>query len=113
MSTTVTNSFVSQFSSNVQLLSQQMGSLLRDAVSTESVTGEKSFHDQVGSAAAVAKTSRHADTPLMDTPHTRRMITMTDYEYADLIDDNDKVKMLIDPTSTYARAAAAAIKLVA
>jgi len=44
---------------------------------------------------------------------TRRMITMTDYEYADLIDDNDKVKMLIDPTSTYARAAAAAIKLVA
>ena len=113
MSTTVTNSFVSQFSSNVQLLSQQMGSLLRDAVSTESVTGEKSFHDQVGAAAAVAKTSRHADTPLMDTPHTRRMITMTDYEYADLIDDNDKVKMLIDPTSTYARAAAAAIKLVA
>ena len=31
------------------------------------------------------------------------------YEYADLVDDADKVRMLIDPTSTYARAAAAAI----
>jgi len=109
MSTTITNAFVNQFSSNVQMLSQQMGSLLRDSVSTESVTGEKSFHDQVGQAAAVAKTSRHADTPLMDTPHTRRMITMQEYEYADLIDDGDKVKMLIDPTSTYAKAAAAAM----
>ena len=113
MSTSISTAFVSQFSSNVQLLSQQMGSLLRDAVSNESVTGEKSFHDQVGSATAVAKTSRHADTPRMDTPHTRRMITMTEYEYADLIDDGDKVRMLNDPTSTYARAAAAAIKLVA
>jgi len=109
MSTSITNAFVSQFSSNVQMLSQQMGSLLRDSVATESVTGEKSFHDQVGQAAAVAKTSRHSDTPLMDTPHTRRMITMQEYEYADLIDDGDKVKMLIDPTSTYAKAAAAAM----
>jgi len=109
MSTTISTAFVSQFSANVQMLSQQMGSLLRDSVATESVTGEKSFHDQVGSAAAVAKTSRHADTPLMDTPHTRRMITMTEYEYADLIDDGDKVRMLIDPTSTYAKAAAAAM----
>jgi len=39
----------------------------------------------------------------------RRMVTLTDYEYADLIDDQDKLRMLIDPTSTYARAAAAAI----
>ena len=31
---------------------------------------------------------------------------MDHYEYADLIDDQDKVQMLIDPTSTYANAAA-------
>ena len=41
-----------------------------------------------------------------DTPHSRRMVTMDHYEYADLIDDQDKVQMLIDPTSTYANAAA-------
>lgn len=34
---------------------------------------------------------------------------MDSYEWADLIDDADKVRMLIDPTSAYARTAAAAI----
>lgn len=109
MSTQVTTAFVQQFSSNVQLLSQQRGSLLRNAVSEESVTGEKAFFDQVGSVAAVKRSSRHGDTPLLETPHSRRMVTMDTYEWADLIDDADKVRMLIDPTSTYAQAAAAAM----
>ena len=109
MSTQITTAFVNQFSSNVQMLSQQMGSLLREAVDVESVPGEKAFFDQVGEAAAVAKTSRHSDTPLVETPHSRRMVSLTTYEWADLIDDADKVRMLVDPTSSYARAAAAAI----
>tara|TARA_R100001510_G_scaffold8337_1_gene6410 strand:+ start:397 stop:1257 length:861 start_codon:yes stop_codon:yes gene_type:complete len=109
MSTQITTAFVNQFSSNVQMLSQQMGSLLRTAVDSESVNGEKAFFDQVGAASAVLRTSRHADTPLVETPHSRRMVTMSDYEYADLIDDQDKVRLLVDPTSTYSRAAAAAM----
>ena len=109
MSSQITTAFVNQFSANIQMLSQQMGSLLRPAVDVETVNGEKAFFDQVGSAAAVLRTTRHADTPLIDTPHSRRMVTMSDYEYADLIDDQDKVRMLIDPTSTYSRAAAAAM----
>ena len=109
MSSQITTAFVNQYSSNIQMLSQQMGSLLRGAVDVESVSSEKAFFDQVGSAAAVLRTTRHADTPLIDTPHSRRMVTMSDYEYADLIDDQDKVRLLVDPTSTYARAAAAAM----
>ena len=109
MSTQITTAFVNQYSSNVQLLSQQMGSLLRNAVDVETVNGDKAFFEQVGSAAAEEKTTRNSDTPLMDTPHSRRMVTLADYEYADLIDDQDKIRMLIDPTSTYAKAAAAAI----
>ncbi len=109
MSTQITTAFVQQYSANVQMLSQQMGSLLRDTVDSESVNGDKAFFEQVGQAAAQARTTRHGDTPLMETPHSRRMVTLTDYEYADLIDDQDKLRMLIDPTSTYARAAAAAI----
>tara|TARA_R110001599_G_scaffold166158_1_gene355632 strand:+ start:488 stop:781 length:294 start_codon:yes stop_codon:yes gene_type:complete len=92
MSTQVTTAFVNQFSANVQMLSQQMGSLLRPAVDVESVTGEKAFFDQVGSVAAVAKASRHADTPILDTPHSRRQVSLTTYEWADLIDDSDKVR---------------------
>ena len=109
MSTQITTAFSQQFSANVQLLSQQTGSILRGGVSEEAVTGEKAFFDQVGAAAAVKRTSRHQDTPTVETPHSRRMVTMDSYEWADLIDDADKVRMLIDPTSTYARAAAAAM----
>ena len=109
MSAQITTAFSQQFSTNVQLLSQQRGSILRGGVSEESVTGEKAFFDQVGAAAAVKRTSRHGDTPVVETPHSRRMVTMDSYEWADLIDDADKVKMLIDPTSTYAQAAAAAM----
>ena len=79
MSTQITTAFVNQFSSNVSMLSQQMGSLLRGAVDTESVTGEKAFFDQVGSVAAVAKQSRHSDTPILETPHSRRQVTLTTY----------------------------------
>ena len=109
MSTQITTAFSQQFSSNVMLLSQQKGSLLRRAVSEESIVGEKAFFDQVGSAVAQKRTTRHGDTPLSDTPHSRRMVTMDHWEYADLIDDPDKIQTLIDPTSSYANAAAYAI----
>ena len=109
MSTQINTAFVNQFSANVTMLSQQMGSLLRSTVDTETVNGEKAFFDQVGSAAAAVRTTRHADTPMMETPHSRRMVTLQDFEYADLIDDQDKIRMLSDPTSVYAKAAAAGI----
>ena len=109
MSSQVTTAFVQQYSANVQMLSQQMGSLLRDKVRVESVTGKNAFLDQVGSVTAVEKTSRHSDTPQIDTPHARRRISLADYEFADLIDQQDKVRLLIDPTSSYAQAAAMAM----
>ena len=109
MSTNITTAFVNQFSSNVAMLSQQKSSLFRNAVGVESVTGEKAFFDQVGSSAAVLRSSRHADTPLVDTPHSRRQVALSDYEWGDLVDDQDQVRLLINPTSTYAQAAAAAL----
>jgi hypothetical protein len=36
-------------------------------------------------------------------------LSLADYEWADLVDDVDKVRMLVDPTSSYAKAAAAAM----
>ena len=109
MSNQITTAFVQQYSSNVQMLSQQMGSVLRGVVDVESVTGKSSFFDQVGKTTAVVRSSRHADTPQIDTPHSRRRVTLADYEWADLIDNADKVRLLIDPTSSYAKAAAAAM----
>ena len=109
MSSQITTAFVEQYSANIQMLSQQMGSLLRDKVRVESVVGKNAFFDQVGSVTAVLKTSRHSDTPQIDTPHSRRRVSLGDYEFADLIDQQDKVRLLIDPTSSYAQAAAMAM----
>ena len=109
MSNQITTAFVQQYSNNVQMLSQQKGSLLRSSVDVETVVGKNAFFDQVGSALAVKRTTRHADTPQMDTPHARRRVSLVDYEYADLIDNQDKIRTLIDPTSAYASAAAYAL----
>ena len=109
MSNQITTAFVQQYSNNVQMLSQQKGSLLRNTVDAETVVGKNAFFEQVGVATAVKRVSRHGDTPQIDTPHSRRRVSMVDYEYADLIDKQDQVRTLIDPTSSYAQAAAFAL----
>ena len=109
MSSQITTAFVEQYSANIQMLSQQMGSLLRDAVRNESIVGKDAYFDQIGKVTAQLKVSRHADTPQIDTPHSRRRVSISDYEFADLIDQQDKVRLLIDPTSSYAKAAAYAM----
>ena len=109
MSVQITTAFVEQYSANVMHLSQQKGSRLRSAVDMETVTGKNAFFEQIGSVAARKRPSRHADTPQMDTPHARRRVSLVDYDWADLIDNEDRVRMLIDPTSPYAQAAAFAM----
>lgn len=102
MSFEITTAFVQQYSGNVQLLSQQQGSRFRHAVREESQTGKNAFYDQIGATTARKRTERHGDTPLISTPHSRRRVGLIDFDWADLIDDMDKVRMLIDPTSSYA-----------
>lgn len=101
---------VKQFGSNIEMLVQQMGSRLRNAVRIESgIVGEEAYFDQLAETAAVQKVARNSDTPLVKSDHRRRRVTMYDYEWADLIDKEDQLKMLIDPTSYYVRNAAAAL----
>ena len=109
MSVQITTAFVEQYKGNVEHLVQQKGSRLRDCVSVESVTGKNAFFEQIGSTAAQVRTSRHSDTPRMDTPHSRRRVSLADYDWSDLIDNEDRVRMLIDPTGPYAKAAAMAM----
>jgi len=109
MSTQITTAFVEQYKSNVLHLAQQKGSRLRNAVRVEMVTGKSAFFERIGSTAAEKRTSRHSDTPRMDTPHSRRKVSLDDYDWADLIDQEDKVRMLISPQSEYAIAGANAM----
>ena len=105
MSQQITEAFVQQYSSNVFHLSQQKGSRLRGTVRNEQQVGKSAFYDRIGAVAAVKKAGRHSSTPQLDTPHSRRRVTLEDYEWADLVDDQDKIRMLNDPTSEYAMAA--------
>ena len=110
MSVHVTTSFVKQFSANVQLLVQQMGSRLRNSVTLETgKVGEEVFMDRIESVAAQRVSSRHADSPLMSTPHDRRKVTPNDFDWGDMIDNPDKLRMLIDPASAYSANAAMAM----
>lgn len=106
MSSKITEAFVQQYNANVFHLSQQKGSRLQPAVRNESQKSKAAFWDRIGTVAATLKVGRHSNTPQSDTPHTRRMVTMNDYEWADLVDNQDKLRMLLDPTSEYAMAAA-------
>ena len=109
MSVQITTAFVRQYHSNVVHLSQQKGSRLRMGVRVEMVNGKSAFFDQIAATAARKRTSRHADTPRMDTPHKRRRVTLDDFDWADLVDSEDKIRMLNDPASEYAEAAAMAM----
>ena len=106
MSSQITTAFVEQYKNNVMDLVQQKGSRLRNAVMTDTVVGNKRFFEQVGTTNAQLRTSRHADSPLVNTPHLRRSLTLDDYEWGDLIDNADRVRLLIDPQDAYARNAA-------
>ena len=109
MSTQITTAFVEQYKSNVFHLAQQKGSRLRGAVKSETVTGTSHYFERIGATAAQVRTTRHSNTPQIDTPHSRRKVTLADYDWADLNDQEDKVRMLISPQSEYAKAGAYAM----
>jgi hypothetical protein len=105
MSIQITTAFVKQYNAEVFHLSQQKGSRLQMAVRNETQRGKSQFYDRLGAVTAQKKVSRHSDTPQIDTPHSRRRVTLADYEWADLIDKEDLRRMLMDPAGRYAEAA--------
>lgn len=105
MSVNVNTAFVQQYSTNVMMLLQQQGSRLRDTVLNYSFLGKAaSVVEQFGSVNPVFGLGRHSDTPLISTPHDKRWAYPTDAEWGDMVDEQDKLRMLIDPTSQYVMA---------
>jgi hypothetical protein len=109
MANTISEAFVEQFKANVYQLSQQRGSRLGNSVRIESLTGNVHNFERMGAVAAQLKTARHADTPILDAPHSRRRVSPEDWEWGDLVDREDKLRLIINPTSEYAIAGANAL----
>jgi hypothetical protein len=109
----ITTASVQQYRANVEMLLQQQDSRLRNAVTVGSYVGKAaSVVEQFGEATAVERTSRHADTPLLDLSQDKRWVFPKDYEWASLIDNQDRLRAIIELTSPYAMAGAAAMNRV-
>lgn len=94
--------FVQSYSTNVTFLLQDKGGKLAQYVQVGSYVGNlASPVDQVGAVKAQRRTTRHSDTPLISTPGDRRWVEPIDWEWADLIDQQDRLRLLIDPQSAY------------
>ncbi len=110
MSNQITTGFVRSYSADVQHLLQTQGSMLRNYVMWDTYTGDGGRAvNQIGTVAAVKRVTRHADTPVVETPHAARWVDPVDYELADLIDSQDKLRMLFDPAGPYQKAQAMAL----
>lgn len=94
--------YVQQFSTNVQLLLQQKGSRLRQAVMSGTHVGSQASPvDQIQPVTANKVISRFAAMPRVDALLTRRWAYPVDYDLPQLIDTFDKLRLLTDPSSHY------------
>lgn len=102
MSFQITSAFVQQYTTNVEILLQQKGGKLASAVMVENFYGKGAkAAEQFGAVKPVKNLARHSDTPLISTPSDARWLYPTDFDWADLIDNQDRLRMLIDPQSPY------------
>jgi hypothetical protein len=107
----ITEGFVNDYKSNIELLLQQKDSRLAQAVTTDSYTGEGGRPvEQIGAVAPRRVTGRHEDTPIIETPHDSRWVEPNDYDWGDLIDNEDKLRRLVDPQSAYVQNGMAAMR---
>ena len=102
MSVNIPTHFVQQYSTNINLLLQQKGSKLRNAVTTGSHVGKQASPvDQIGAVDMQEVTGRFGAMGRVDAPMDRRWVFPSDFDLPQLIDSFDKLRLITDPTSSY------------
>lgn len=109
MSTTIANSFVSEYAALVHDAYQQRGSKLRNTLRIqEKVEGSKCVFQKVGKGTAGKKT-RHGNVPLMNLNHSTVSCTLSDWYAAEYVDKLDEMKEKQDERKVAADAGAWAL----
>jgi hypothetical protein len=103
MTISISNAFVEQFADVVRHLAQQGDTRLRPHVYEVPLTGEAYNFDRLAESDAVEKTTSRTVTPFVDPVWSRRVVAPKTFQWADTIENADKVQMLIDPQSAYAQ----------
>ncbi len=102
MSINLTTHYVQQYSTNIQLLLQQKGSKLRNAVTVGNYVGKAASPvDQIGKIEMQSVTSRFGAMGRIDAPTDRRWVYPSDFDLPQLIDSFDKLRLITDPQSSY------------
>lgn len=105
MSQQITEAFAQQFADNFMHLAQQTQSRFERTVTVEpSIKGTSKSINRLGLRVANKRLVRHADTPINDQPHSTRFVDLFDWDDGDMIDDQDKVRLLADPGNDYIKA---------
>ena len=74
---------------------------IRSTVRTRNINGKTDHWEVMGGVNLVAITARHQATPYTPHTHTRRRAVLSDFGGAELLDDLDQVRMMIDPRNEY------------
>lgn len=103
MAWSIDTAFVQEFENRIHLQVAENPTAWRNAVRVRTGMRGKTYNvERLGNIELVNVAGRHADTPLTPMTHSRRRLTLSDRNAAELIDDLDEVKMLISPESDYA-----------
>jgi hypothetical protein len=101
MSDQIVTAFVKGFNQSIYRLLQQEDSRFSNAVRKETQKSEQEFFEQIGKIASSPVNTRFADSPVMNTPHDRRVVTLSKFHIGDYFDSFDEMQTVIDPTSDY------------
>jgi hypothetical protein len=104
MTVSINKAFTRTFEGVVRFLSQQSENKLRGTVMERgNGPGEDHVFEYVGPVEMSEKTTRRAATPEVDTPWSNRIVTTKVFDVGDTVEKEDKLKMIIEPTSTIAQ----------
>ena len=95
------NWWIDAFTDQMHHIAQQKASKFRNVVRNATCKANTYSFERLAPTTAVAKTTRHTTTPLLDLEHSRRRVIMTDLQWAALIDKEDERRMMVDPVSSY------------
>lgn len=110
MSINVTATQIVTYQNNVKLALQQKKTKLANHAMPFAAKGKRCEIDNlIGSVLPTENGTRHGDTQYVDTPHDRRWLVKpsSPFEYADLVDEEDRYRTGIDLQGSYTMACAA------
>lgn len=106
----INTAFIQNYGNTVYMMAQQKESRLINTVLTETPTGKRHYFDLYNKHGDMnTVTQRFAPIGVADTKFERRAVDLVDYDFANLVDNFDKLKMLIDPSASITQAQAAQV----